>query len=186
MTAERWVPVKGYEGLYEVSDRGRMKSLPRKDARGALRKERLLKPYVMKHGHHQTGLTKDGVTKYHLIHRLVLEAFVGPCPEGMEACHGEGGPSDNRVENIRWDTRSENMKDVARHGRHAGANKTHCVRGHLLSEPNLIVSQLKRDGARSCRSCNRAHNYLNSRGESKDKLQEVSDGYYKRIMGEKS
>ena len=186
MTAEKWKPVVGYEGLYEVSDQGRMRSLSRRDARGALRKERLLKPYVMKHGHHQTGLTKDGVTKYHLIHRLVLEAFVGPCPEGMEACHGEGGPADNRVENIRWDTRSENMKDIARHGRHVGANKTHCIRGHVLSEPNLIPSQLRRNGGRTCLACSRTHSQIYRTPDLKIRFQELSDRHYRKIMGEKS
>jgi hypothetical protein len=53
----------------------------------------------------------------HLVHRLVLEAFVGPCPEGMEACHNNGDPADNRLENLRWDTRSANAKDKVRHGR---------------------------------------------------------------------
>ena len=51
-----------------------------------------------------------------LIHRLVLEAFVGPCPEGMEACHGEGGCLDNSLGNLRWDSRMNNLIDRIKQG----------------------------------------------------------------------
>jgi hypothetical protein len=50
------------------------------------------------------------------VHRLVLEAFVGPCPAGMEACHADGDPENNTVGNLRWDTRTANHADKARHG----------------------------------------------------------------------
>jgi hypothetical protein len=49
-------------------------------------------------------------------HTLILTAFVGPCPEGMECCHCDGNPLNNRLSNIRWDTRSANMEDSRRHG----------------------------------------------------------------------
>lgn len=50
------------------------------------------------------------------VHRLVLETFVGPCPDGMEACHGNGDNSDNRLENLRWDLHQSNIDDKTRHG----------------------------------------------------------------------
>lgn len=50
------------------------------------------------------------------IHRLVLEVFVGPCPEGMVACHNDGNPRNNALSNLRWDTREANMRDRDRHG----------------------------------------------------------------------
>lgn len=50
------------------------------------------------------------------VHRLVLEAFVGPCPEGMQCCHKNGDPTDNRLENLRWDTASANHLDKRKHG----------------------------------------------------------------------
>lgn len=50
------------------------------------------------------------------VHRLVLLAFVGPCPEGMEACHNDGNASNNRIGNLRWDVHSNNMQDMVRHG----------------------------------------------------------------------
>lgn len=54
------------------------------------------------------------------VHRLVLEAFVGPCPPGMECCHNNGNPADNRLENLRWDTRSANCLDAVQHGTSPG------------------------------------------------------------------
>lgn len=50
-------------------------------------------------------------------HRLVALAWIGPQPDGMEVCHNDGNPANNEVSNLRWDTHSENMKDVRRHGR---------------------------------------------------------------------
>ena len=60
------------------------------------------------------------IGKLRSIQRIVLESWVGPCPEGMEACHNNGVRTDNRLENLRWDTQSENHKDAVRHGTHTG------------------------------------------------------------------
>jgi hypothetical protein len=50
------------------------------------------------------------------IHRLVLEAFVGPAPDGMEGCHNDGNPENNNLLNLRWDTHASNMADQLAHG----------------------------------------------------------------------
>lgn len=68
-------------------------------------------------GYRFVVLYNGGVKRNFYIHRLVLEAFVGPCPPGMEACHCDGDPSNNHVGNLRWDTRKENVADIDRHGR---------------------------------------------------------------------
>ena len=84
-----------------------------------------------KYGHH-TGKflksTKDGVGRFRvilcnggvcytrMIHRLILETFVEPRPAGMECCHNDGDPGNNKLSNLRWDTRSNNHKDAFRHG----------------------------------------------------------------------
>jgi hypothetical protein len=52
------------------------------------------------------------------LHRLVLEVFVGPCPPGMECCHGDGNTANNALSNLRWGTRKDNADDKARHGTH--------------------------------------------------------------------
>lgn len=50
--------------------------------------------------------------KWHSVHRLVLQAFVGPCPEGFESCHNNGNAEDNKLSNLRWDSHSSNMRDI--------------------------------------------------------------------------
>lgn len=57
-----------------------------------------------------------GKLKNRYMHRLVLEAFVGPCPSGMEACHNDGNRANNALDNLRWDTRIANHADKAKHG----------------------------------------------------------------------
>lgn len=64
------------------------------------------------------------VWKDFLLHRLVLELFVGPCPEGMECCHGDGDPANNCLSNLRWDTTESNMKDRDLHGTTARGEKS--------------------------------------------------------------
>jgi len=75
-----------------------------------------LKPYMDNQGRSRIQLYKDGKPHKKYIHRLVLETYVGPCPEGMIACHNDGNPADNRLENLRWDTYSSNEADKIKHG----------------------------------------------------------------------
>lgn len=141
---ETWLPVVGFEGQYEVSDQGHVTA---KKSGRILASRQTAKGYVI------VTLNRSwGNSVQRRVHRLVLEAFVGPCPEGQEGCHGPGGPSDNRLENIRWDTREENARDIVRHGHHWQANKTHCPSNHRLAHPNLITV----NGPRKCWSCARA------------------------------
>ena len=65
-----------------------------------------------KYGHQVVGFWKDGRQKTELVHRLVLKAFVGPCPEDMEACHNDSNPLNNNLSNLRWDTHKGNGKDM--------------------------------------------------------------------------
>jgi hypothetical protein len=71
---------------------------------------------VSKYGHQDVQLRRDGAGHHCLVHRLVLEAFVGPCPGGMECAHENGIGSDNRLENLRWATKKDNHADRWRHG----------------------------------------------------------------------
>lgn len=63
------------------------------------------------------NLSRGNRTRPRKVHRLVLEAFVGPCPIGMEGCHNDGVPEHNRLGNLRWDTHRENIQDIFRIGR---------------------------------------------------------------------
>lgn len=96
-----WRAVVGYEGLYEVSDGGSVRSLLRS-------KVMLLKPRPNKDGYLRVALTRSKVRTDRPIHQLVLEAFVGPRPDGAESCHDNDVRSDNRRDNLKWDTHAVN------------------------------------------------------------------------------
>ena len=102
---ERWRPVAGGEG-YEVSDFGRVKSL-------RWTPPRILKPGPSNYGHLSVVL---GPRNTRMVHQLVLIAFVGPRPPKMEVRHLDGNPANNRLENLCWGTRSDNIRDAIRHG----------------------------------------------------------------------
>ena len=108
-------PIPGFSD-YSITDDGRIWSVPRKTRAGNRLKGKWLKPRVGSNGYVYVDLTDAGQVTRKLIHRLVLETFVGPCPEGMEACHGNGVRDDNRLDNLRWDTRSNNHLDAVHHG----------------------------------------------------------------------
>lgn len=112
---EIWKPVVGYEGHYEVSDLGQVRSLDRLDARGWRISGRILRPATDSKGYLQIGLWLDGQKSFK-VQRLVLAAFVGPCPDGREAAHGNGVRIDNRLVNLRWATQEENEADKWIHG----------------------------------------------------------------------
>lgn len=113
--AERWLPVPGYEGLYEVSDQGRVRSLPRRTPHAGVRGGRIMR--TRRTGRYRSvSLCRDGVPRQHSVHRLVLEAFVGPCPEGMEARHGPLGSGNDALENLNWGRHVDNMADKIRDG----------------------------------------------------------------------
>ena len=104
---EIWKPIRDYEGLYEVSNLGRIKRL----GNDKNRKEKILKPYKNKLGYLRVTLSKDNKVKYMFIHRLVAIAFI-PNPENKPCIdHINTIPSDNRVENLRWATYKENMNN---------------------------------------------------------------------------
>jgi hypothetical protein len=96
---ERWLPVPGYEGFYEVSDLGRVRSLARQGTYG-----RTLKPIPDSHGYLRVVLSCDKRRRGRYVHQLVLLAFIGPCPTGHEVRHGPAGKLDNRLSNLSYGT----------------------------------------------------------------------------------
>jgi hypothetical protein len=106
---EKWLPVREYEGIYEISSIGRVRSL---------RKNRLLSPWVSKKGYFIVDLTKEGVRTHRSIHSLVAEAFIGKRPNGLVIRHLDGNPTNNIPENLAYGTQSENEQDSVRHGTH--------------------------------------------------------------------
>lgn len=117
--SEVWKPVVDYEGLHEVSNLGRVRSLSRAwKSRYAVNTfpGRVLAQAVKRNGYRVVSLSSQNKQKQFLVHRIVLEAFVFIQPDGMEACHANGDRGDNRASNLRWDTRSGNHQDKHLHG----------------------------------------------------------------------
>lgn len=108
---EIWKDVIGYEGIYQVSSLGRVKRVA--GGHGAT-PGRVLKPIKHPNGYLQVCLYRDKKVSRKYVHRLVLEAHVGPAPEGCEGNHKSGDKTDNRIGNLGWVTRSENNKHAYR------------------------------------------------------------------------
>lgn len=158
---ERWLPIPGYEDCYQVSDAGQVRSIPRA-TRHHWRTLRQIS--IKRNGYRVVSLSREGAIRQWRVHQLVMLAFVGPCPKGQEVCHENGVSSDNRLSNLRYDTHRNNQLDVARHGHHQKANKTHCDRGHEFTPENTRVTTKNQ---RRCRECNRA--------DQRSKYQRASD-----------
>lgn len=111
LDGEAWKSVPGYEDFYEVSNKGRVRS-----NHGI--SKRVLKTWLAR-GYPSVALSlRDRVRKFQ-VHTLVLLAFVGPRPQGTEACHNDGDKLNPHLENLRWDSRSANILDRVSHGTHA-------------------------------------------------------------------
>jgi hypothetical protein len=114
MSEEIWKSVVGYEGVYEVSSLGKVRSIRRLVWRpGKYAGYITVRGGIVRYrrgGYPSVSLCKEGKSKDVPISRLVLEAFVGPCPDGMEACHfPDRDPENNRLDNLSWGTRKENQ-----------------------------------------------------------------------------
>lgn len=111
---EIWKDIPGHEGRYQVSNMGRVRSLAHRVRLVAHGKEtvRLSPGRVLKPGRQQSGYLSVAIGKGNSrqVHQLVLEAFVGPRPAGCEVLHLNHKPADNRLENLRYGTRSENLR----------------------------------------------------------------------------
>lgn len=109
---EVWKDIEGYEGLYQVSNFGRIKSLPKKKGNGVgyITNTSFLKLCVNHNGYCIVNLSKHSVLTFKQVHRLVARAFI-PNPENKEQVnHINGVKTDNRLENLEWCTNGENQK----------------------------------------------------------------------------
>lgn len=155
---EQWRDVPGYEGHYQVSDLGRVKSLARNNIRidGSANpiKDRILRGTPDGWGYLTYHLSRNNKPWNVGVHRLILLAFIGPPPEDRPyACHRDDDPKNNTLSNLRWASPSDNIRDSVRNGTNFRANKTHCKHGHAFTPQNTQVS--KRTGARRCKECMR-------------------------------
>jgi hypothetical protein len=104
----------------------------RNNSQKYLNKKRVLKQHIGNHGYLYVTLCKNKKHKKFLVHRLVLEAFIGPCPPGMEARHLDGNKLNNNINNLEWTTRSINAKDRVKHG----TNKIHLFKSDCRGSKN--------------------------------------------------
>ena len=135
---ERWKSVKNYEGLYEVSDCGRVRSLPHK-TQGRVNcvmtfPSRVLKPQKKRNGYYQVALSKNGHKTWFAIHRLVAEAFLDKQGDNLQVNHKDCDKSNNKVSNLEWCTPQENMLH---------ASKNNKLRGHVTLTQE-IADEVKR------------------------------------------
>lgn len=148
MTDEEWRPVVGFEGYYEVSDRGRVRSLDRvgigSRGRKTFRKGRILKPGIASNGYETVNL---GVSEAnlphanHLVHRLVCRAFHGEPEAGRDVVrHLDDVRLNNKAANLSWGSPKENSQDAINNGRIVASEV--CGQGH----------QKQPEG--HCRECN--------------------------------
>lgn len=124
---EQWKDVVGYEGLYQISDLGRVRSVDRVTTdklgrqyvhKGRIRRLRL----ANRVGHLAVDLYIGGIRQTRLVHRLVAAAWIGPCLNGQQVRHGPNGVADNSVSNLCYGTSSEDGLDKRRDGTHGGCS----------------------------------------------------------------
>lgn len=141
-----WRPVFNYEGLYDVSADGQVRSLPRRGKRG-----RVLAGVIDSRGYMAVNLCRSGGQRVRRIHVLVAEAFHGRRQQGQVVRHLDGNPLNNQAGNLAWGTYRDNEDDKVRHGTGNPA-KTHCPQGHEYSPENTYNPPV---GGRQCRACHR-------------------------------
>jgi hypothetical protein len=144
-----WRAAVGYEGSYDVSDKGDVWSLPRGGKAG-----RMLKQQRDRRGYLNVGLCRGGSQKTILVHRLVMEAFVGPCPPELETRHLDGDAGNNTwPENLVYGTPSENAEDKVLHGT---ATRGELNGRHKLTAADVREMHRRRLGGESKRSLSRS------------------------------
>lgn len=160
ISAERWLPVVGFAGIYEVSDQGRVRSLDRVQTYQRIdqysgrvltirrrHKGRILRPGAQgKTGHLTVMLGVEEGSRQ--VHALVLEAFVGPCPDGYECCHRDDRAQNNHLSNLRWGTRSDNLHDAVRNGKKPIGDRHPGVKLKAADIP--VIRARCKAGARPC------------------------------------
>lgn len=124
---EEWKPIIGYEGIYEVSNRGRVRSVDRVDSNSHFRPGIIRKTRVDANtGYEYVFLRKDGAAKNCTVHRLVAQAFIQKPNEQDEVNHINEDRTDNRVENLEWVTKKQNCN----HGNHNRKIKAATLNSH--------------------------------------------------------
>ena len=138
-TQEVWKDIPGYPG-YQVSDFGRVATLVKRGSKAKyyISNTRTVMRQSSRHlGRLYATIRKNNRAHQIPIHRLVLLAFIGPCPERMECCHNDGNHLNNYLSNLRWDTCESNWADRKIHGVARIGEKSHLAK--LTNEKVIII-----------------------------------------------
>jgi len=157
---EQWRDIPGMENIYQASNTGKVRSLPRIVPHSRYGKQRIrgtvLSPVLNSRGYEHVTLTYRGEFHQVSVHRLVALTFWPSRNEGDEVRHLDGNKLNNCAWNLAWGTHSENMRDRLTHGTDPNASKTHCVNGHEFSPDN---TRFTKDRHRVCKTCAKEASY---------------------------
>lgn len=133
---EKWLPIPEYEGLYEISSIGRVRSI---------RMNRMVSLWKTTKGYFVADLSKNGERKHRTVHTLVAEAFIGKRADGMVVRHLDGNPANNFVENLAYGTQSSNEQDSVRHGTHYRNHKISIEQAKKIAADPRRYKEIEKD-----------------------------------------
>lgn len=158
-STEVWKPVVGYEGRYEVSSLGGVRSRNGRWSDGA---PKAMRPTAIPGGYLTVALYLPAGRVTHLVHRMVAESFHSRNGHDLVR-HLDGNKQNNHASNLMWGTPSENTVDSVTHGTHRNTRKTHCKNGHEYTPENIYRFE---DNRRVCRTCAIARSKANYRARA--------------------
>lgn len=183
---EIWKNIPGYGGHYEASNLGDIRVKDRTVEKFCglhnivvkqFYKGRLLNPSKSdKYGHMSVHLGYDKKRISVSVHKLVLLAFVGPAPDGMECCHNNGIAWDNRIENLRWDTHKNNNADRKKHGKYATGKDHHNYGKKMPEHHKQMLINLHKTRIRSDEERKRRSEMMKERWRKEKAKQQMSSG----------
>lgn len=153
---EEWADIPGFEGTYWISSYGRLLSRPRRKSKGGFMKHTAMG--AVNNMYAGTGLALPGGRRVNVvIHRLVARVFIGPAPAGMEICHNDSDSLNPRLDNLRYDTHRNNIRESVAAGRWGAKlqHRRHCPHKHDYTEANTFYTS---QGYQACRECRRLRN----------------------------
>lgn len=181
---EVWRTVRSWEGVYEVSDLGRVRRVAASTRHPVTGRARV-GTIERASGYRKIVLTGGGRRETRPIHVLVCETFHGARPAGADVRHLDGDSLNNLAVNLAWGDRSQNNRDAVAHGTNAQSARVVCPLGHLLVVPNLVRYKAAL-GHRNCRACAQARAQLRRacRKGVLLSLQAVADAAYMRVVAD--